>query len=236
MRALLPAYRRFRVGVRQLTGAEPIIRRELDVPLEYHGSVDCGWNIVSGALHKGSIVLDIGLGENVSFSQSLIERFGLVVHGFDPTPRSIAYVRNLALPNLILHEFGVGLSTGQAEFFLPNNAAHVSGSLIAEGHVGTRKMQVSLLSIADIFQQVRCKHVDLLKLDIEGAEYELIASEEFSDHADRIGMICIEFHHRWKSLGKESTLRAARTLRSLGFRCAWASSTTNEEFLFVRQT
>jgi FkbM family methyltransferase len=233
MRAL---YRRLRVGVRQLIGAEPIIRRELEVPLEYHGSFDCGWNIVSGALDKGSIVLDIGLGEDVSFSQSLIERFGLVVHGFDPTPRSIAYVRNLALPNLILHEFGIGVATGPAEFLLPNDAAHVSGSLIAEGHVGARRVQVALLSIADIFRQVPCMNVDLLKLDIEGAEYDLIASKEFADHADRIGMICIEFHHRWKSLGKEYTLRAVRTLRSLGFRCAWASSTTNEEFLFVRGT
>lgn len=226
--------RRWRIRWRQWTGTEPVIRVTAIRDLEFHGNDYCGWAIPRGSLSASSVVVDIGVGEDISFSTSLIRKFGLVVHGFDPTPRAIAYVASLAPPNFRLHEYAVGAQRGSATFYLPNNQDHVSGSLIPEGHVGTTALAVELLTVGDLFARLGCEKIDLLKMDIEGAEYGVLASEEFAAFSDRISMLCIEFHHRWPSLGKQATLDAVETLTRLGFSCAWQATTSNEEFLFVR--
>lgn len=225
-----------RVLLKQLLLAEPIVKRKLFLELEYHGSEACGWHIVRNSLNKESVVVDIGLGEDISFSQSLIEKYGLIVHGFDPTPRAINYIKNLKQVNFILYEQGIGIKSGMTRFYLPRNEKHVSGSIIQEQHLGLKEVQVPLVTLADIFKIINCRKIDLLKMDIEGAEYELIASQQFKEFSNYIGIICIEFHHRWKSFGRKSTLNAVRILTELGYKCAWRSVYTNEEFLFVKQS
>jgi FkbM family methyltransferase len=232
--ALLDFYRRARVVARQATGSEPVVPVTMAVDLEFHGNDYCGWSIRRGALNAHSVVVDVGLGEDITFSQSLIDKFGLTVHGFDPTPRAIDYIKRTSPRNFVLHELGVGARSGKAKFFLPINEQHVSGSLIPEAHLGKRELQVELLSIGDLFRRLHCERIDLFKLDIEGAEFDLIASPEFAEYAPRIDMLCVEFHHRWPSFGRQATDAAVATLRGLGFGCAWRATSTNEEFLFIR--
>lgn len=235
MLAPIKFFRIIRVLYKQLFLIEPIVKRTIFLDLEYHGSDTCGWNIVRNFLSKNSVVVDIGLGEDISFSQSIIDKYCLVVHGFDPTPRSIQYIKGLNQFNFILYEYGIGIKKGITIFYLPNNEHHVSGSLSHEQHLGLKEIQVNLVTIGDIFNILNCEKINLLKLDIEGAEYDLISSQEFREFSKHIEMICIEFHHRWKSFGRESTVNAVMILAELGFRCAWRSIYTNEEFLFVRQ-
>jgi FkbM family methyltransferase len=234
MTMLLDIYRRSRVLVKQAMLIEPRVPVEVRPELEFHGNDYCGWKIPRGVLGRDSVVVDVGLGEDVAFSTSLIERYGLTVHGFDPTPRAIKYVRGLKCQQLVVHEFGVAGASGRATFYLPNNPANVSGSLVKETHLGATAITVDLLSLAHVLERIAAARIDLLKLDIEGAEYELLASPDFAQCADRVELLCIEFHHRWPSYGPKATLDAVATLQRLGFRCAWRSGTTNEDFLFVK--
>ncbi len=226
-------YRSARVLAQQGLGIEPIVLREITPVLEFHGNDYCGWSIPRGKLSADSVIVDVGLGEDVSFSRSLMEAYRCRVHGFDPTPRAIAYVKSLACESLLVHEFGVSGGSGRAVFYLPNNESHVSGSLIAEQHVGRTQIEVNLLGMKDVLRTIGADRIDVLKVDIEGAEYDLLASAEFRDCAHSVGILCIEFHHRWPSYGRGATLNAVRTLRELGFSCAWRSRSTNEEFTFV---
>jgi hypothetical protein len=66
------AYRRGRVFWRQLIGSEPVLARKRRIALEFHGSDYGGWPIVSNSLSNDSVVIDIGLGEDISFSESLL--------------------------------------------------------------------------------------------------------------------------------------------------------------------
>jgi len=234
MEALIRRLRALRVLGKQVIGIEPRIRRSVRRRLEFHGARESGWNIVEGSLSPNSAVVDIGLGEDVSFSESIIAKYGCVVCGFDPTPRAIQYVQSLHNDHMRLFECGIGTTSGMVEFFLPNNESHVSGSVRREPHLGPRCIEVRVITIGDVFEMIGSERIDLLKLDIEGAEYELIQSPEFHRYAGAIGQICVEFHHRWKSRGKESTQDAVDTLKGLGFYCAWYSHSTNEEFLFVK--
>ena len=236
MEKLLDLYRKARVAARRASGNEPAVQVEIELPLDFHGNDYCGWCIPKNTLSASSVVVDIGVGEDISFSQSLIDRFGCTVHGFDPTPRAIAYVGRLAPRNFVLHQFGVSAESGQATFYLPNDETFVSGSLHKAGHLGARSLAVPLTGIREVFDIVGATRISLLKLDIEGSEYDLIGSDAFQECAGRIDLLCIEFHHRWPEFGVRATLAAVSTLRGLGFGCAWRSRSTNEEFLFVRRS
>jgi FkbM family methyltransferase len=233
--ALKQVAREWRVGVKRLIGVEPRVRETLHPRLERHGSPENGWMIVADSLSRESVVVDVGLGEDVSFSESIISRYGCPVAGLDPTPRAIDYVTSLGNDRLRLYRLGLGAAAGRATLFLPANANHVSGALRHEAHLRGEGVDVEVVTVAQLFSLLGCRRIDLLKLDIEGAEFDVIESAEFRDHASGIDQLCVEFHHRWKGRGKQCTVRAVETLRSCGFECAWYSRSTNEEFTFVRR-
>jgi FkbM family methyltransferase len=54
--------------------------------------------------------------------------------------------------------------------------------------------EVDCQTIEKFFEDNKIEHVDLLKMDIEGAEYEIFESEGFGKVADKIDKIIIEAH------------------------------------------
>ena len=169
----------------------------------------------------------------MTFSESLIRKYGCHVYGFDPTPRSIEYVRKRLTPNWSLLEVGVAATGGEATFYLPNNTDHVSGSLISASHLGRQRITVPLIAIEAVPERIGTDKIDLLKIDIEGAEFDLLDAPGFSSATRHTKQICIEFHHRWQEFGKKRTAGAIKRLHALNFAVAWVSA-SNEEALFVR--
>jgi FkbM family methyltransferase len=212
---------------------EPILPVKQRISLEFHGSEYGGWPIAANSLDQGSIIVDIGLGEDISFSESLVKKYGCHVYGFDPTPKSIEYVKNRRSPNFSLFEVGVAAERGEATFYLPNYTKHVSGSLFCASHVGQKEMTVPLIGIDEIPKLIGTEKLALIKLDIEGAEFDLLDAPSFGRAARHTNQICIEFHHRWPQFGKGRTLCAVKRLEKIGFHIAWVSP-SNEEVLFVR--
>jgi hypothetical protein len=114
------------------------VGRDLIVPVqkhmaaEYHGTDYGGWVIVPEALSSAAVMYSAGVGDDVAFDLSLIQRYGLTVHAFDPTPRSIAWVRTQALPaQFVFHEIGLGDHDGELTLFPPAEASHVSYSVVS---------------------------------------------------------------------------------------------------------
>jgi len=76
-----------------MMGSEPLIKVNHIGHLAYHGNQGYGgWAIPCDSLTTDSVVVDIGLGEDISFSEQLIAQYGCHVNGFDPTPKSINYI------------------------------------------------------------------------------------------------------------------------------------------------
>lgn len=232
--ATLSLYRKGRILCKRALGVEPTVSITYITDNEYHGNEGYGgWSIPVGVLGEDSTVVDVGLGEDISFSESLIARYGCRVHGFDPTPKSIDYVQKRNPTNFHLHPMGVAGSNRTATFFLPNNPTHVSGSITKSDHVGDNRTEVQLIDLDVVLDIIGKDKIDLLKIDIEGAEYELLSSESFKYSASKIHVICVEFHHRWNEFGPKATLQSVATLRQLGFECVWQSTESNEEFTFI---
>ena len=226
-------YRRLRRSVRFALGRDIQFPVQIDVPCEQHGS-NCGeWWISPLDLNASSVVYSLGIGTDITFDVSLIGRFGLTVHAFDPTPGSIAYVEAQTLPaGFHWHEIGVAGIDGQATFFPPVDPNHISHTILTRSSTKDRAIQVEVRRLETIMQELGHSRIDLLKMDIEGAEYDVI--DDVLRSRLRIPQILVEFHHRFPGVGIERSRRAVDQLNAAGYRIFFAAE-NGEEYSFIRQ-
>ncbi|MEQ8535303.1 MAG: FkbM family methyltransferase, partial [Imperialibacter sp.] len=175
MKAVLKLLKRTMLGA---FGAELRIKPSLRCNARFYGSDYGGFYLNPDLIGSDSVVYSFGIGEDISFDREVIRLHDCQVHGFDPTPRSIKWVKSQELPrNFTMHEFGIARETGLATFYLPKNENFVSGSLIGHGSVRADvPIQVPVKSFADIIGSLEHKVIDVLKMDIEGAEYDVLES------------------------------------------------------------
>ena len=137
-----------------------------------------GHTIPDNLLNKDSIVYSGGAGEDISFDLKIFDMYECHVHIFDPTPRSIKYSEKIIRENeledyISFYPYGISDKDCQEQFWGPANPKAVSHSCIhglkvASGFVAECK------SIPSIMKDLKHNHIDLLKLDIEGAEFKVI--------------------------------------------------------------
>jgi FkbM family methyltransferase len=162
-------------------GLAELFRRLLPVKSRadlVHLGTDYGGYIVPGSLiHADWICYSGGVGEDVSFDVELIDRYGCAVFAFDPTPRAVAFAEATmgANPRFHFHPFGLWSSDGEVAFFAPQDPAHVSHS-IGNLQRTSESITVPVRSLPSIMGELGHDRIDLLKLDIEGAEHEVVAS------------------------------------------------------------
>ncbi len=156
------------------------------------GSAYGGWVIPEDLLQPGSVVYSAGLGEDITFELGALERYRCEVFGFDPTPRAKDHVKKVAAGRADFHylEYGLWSSEALLRFYAPKNPAHVSHSVMNLQKTD-RYFEARCRRVSKIMEEFGHHHVDLLKIDIEGAEYEVLRSVR-EDQLD-IKAICVEF-------------------------------------------
>ncbi len=165
-------------------------------------------------LGPGSVVYSFGVGEDVSFDLGLMERTGAEVFAFDPTPRSVAWVREQALPaGFRMHAFGLAAHDGTLSFAPPANPEHVSHSSVPSGSAGAVEFAVKRLST--VARELGHSRLDVLKMDIEGAEYAVI--DDVLAHGPPVDQWLIEFHHGHYGIPVKTTRAAVARLRAAGY-------------------
>lgn len=154
--------------------------------------------------------------------------------GFDPTPKSINWIKNQHLPvGFNFYEYGINNETGVVKFYLPINPDFVSGSIIDQKNVTTENsIDVQMKSFHDIVTDLGHQKIDILKMDIEGAEFNVLKS--LFDPNILIDQILIEFHERFLPKGKIKLKNAIKFLQLEGYEI-FAISETLEEYSFIRR-
>jgi hypothetical protein len=71
-------------------------------------------------------------------------------------------------------------------------------------------------------------------MDIEGAEYEVLA-DMLAQRTD-VKQLLVEFHHRWPHIGVEKTKQAIRALNEAGYRIFSVSPSGAEYSLLMHST
>ena len=221
--------RHVRRWLRCLIGKDIWLHPELEVATEFHGTDYGGWAIVHDSLHPASIIYSFGIGEDASFDLGLIARYGCLVQAFDPTPKSLAWVAaHIGDARFRMHPWALGGSDGSLRLFLPKNREHVSASLFASSLMSDDYFDAECYRLTTVMQKLNHQHIDVLKLDIEGAEYEVIADLCSSGRIRQVDQLLVEFHHWMPSIRVNSTKMAVTQLRQAGFRLLWVSRTGHE--------
>jgi FkbM family methyltransferase len=195
------------------------------------GSEYGGWNIVAKGIDKASVVYSFGIGEDASFDFDLIRRFGMVVHAFDPTPKAIAWVRSQAVPNnFALHEYGIANFDGRVAFYPPENPNYVSHTILETAGSKHQVIYCPVKRLQTIMKELGHDKIDILKMDIEGAEYQVIEDIRISNI--RPAQVLVEFHHRFPKVTIKDTKEGINKLRGVGYALISVSA-SGEEFSFI---
>jgi len=218
----------------QYLGKYSHIRTNINLTSTWYGSDYGGFYVHDNILSDNSIVYSFGIGKDISFDRALVTKFGCAVFGFDPTPKSIAWCEEQELPeNFSFFGYGLAENSGTALFNLPKKEANVSGSIIGHTNVSTaHTIEVEMKSFADITKNLGHEKIDIVKMDIEGTEYDVLLS--ILESCCIVDQLLIEFHERFFKDGKERTIRAIDSLSNYGYHL-FAVSDSCQELSFIRK-
>jgi FkbM family methyltransferase len=198
------------------------------------GSEYGGWEVAYEYLNKDSIVYSFGVGEDASFDIALIEKYGLTIHAFDPTPRSIEWVKRQNFPpNFVMHTYGIANFDGKAFFYPPENPEHVSHTILRRVETQNNAITVPVKRLSTIMRELGHDHIDVLKMDVEGAEYNVIEDMKYSKIRPK--QILVELHHRFPNASIRYTKKAYATLKKMGYGL-FSVSTRGEDSCFILKT
>lgn len=215
-------------------GRDLFIRPAVEADTEFHGTVYGGWAVIKGSISATSTIYSFGVGEDASFDQSLIECYGCTCHAFDPTPKSIAWVqRNIHTSQFVFHPWALADSDGTLRLYPPKNPSHVSASLFKLSDKNGEYFDAECYTLQNIMARLGHESVSVLKMDIEGAEYPVIANLIETGAIDRIDQLLIEFHHWQPEIGIDPTQKALASLEAAGLKVHWVSK-GGYEVLFRR--
>jgi len=193
--------------------------------------IACPWDIATEGLEMGSVVYSFGVGEDASFEVDLIKKFNLTVHAFDPTPKSVAWVKRQDFPaKFVLHEYGVAEVDGSVRFNPPDNPDHVSYTILEKASAGGTPIFAPMKRLKTIMMELDHPRVDVLKMNIEGAEYGVIKDLDGLTVLPR--QILVEFHHRFLGVDMKKTKEAFDRLIHLGYQ-PFSVYGMDEQFSFV---
>ena len=201
----------------------------LHVPTEFHGTAYGGWAVLKDSLNQTSRVVSVGVGEDASFDLSLISKYGCAVHAFDPTPKSVDWVRqHISEPLFCFQPLALGDIDGTLRLFLPKNTSHVSASCRRNEHTKVDYFDAPCVRLTTLLDKLSLNYVDLLKIDIEGAEYGVIRDSIESGVISLINQFLVEFHHHFTGFTVAETKNAVADLAVAGLHAAWVSSSGHE--------
>ncbi len=185
-------------------------------------TIQCGegggsWIVCPDIISARSVIYSFGIGRDLSFDLALIERYASTVHAFDPTPTSVQWVRSQTLPSaLIFHDIGLANYDGSLEFHAPrkSSSAHfspVQRYLAPSGKIVTAPVR----KLKTIMKELGHERIDILKIDIEGGEYDVIA--DIVNEGLPITQLLVEFHHSYETIPFKKTVDAVHALKRSGF-------------------
>jgi FkbM family methyltransferase len=200
----------------------------------YQPEVLGGWAVWPGAISADSVVYSFGVGDNVNWDREMIRRFGVTVHAFDPTPASIAWVARQKLPpQFVFHDYGISDFDGMLDFYPPRRPGSTHFSQERRGGLFDRRRPVPgrVYRLTTILKELRHNRIDVLKLDVEGAEFEAVADVVSS--GIEVDQLLVEIHYHFRSRSFRQGVDLISRIKSCGMKCIHVSQ-RGLEFTFVR--
>lgn len=196
----------------ELTAEEKRAQRRIQRNLRHAHASGLMQGILS-LLRPDDVVFDCGA--NVGDVTAPLAATGAQVHAFEPDPYAFGELSKRVgeLPNVALYNAAVGARAGKITLFRAANfddnpkGGSVKSTMITGGRNinddAQAGIEVDLISLPDKIAEIRPKDgkIAFLKMDIEGAELELLELMLEQDLFDQVNLTVAETHeHKFKAL------------------------------------
>ena len=184
-----------------------------------------------GILHDAdidgdSIVLDVGAFTG-KWTQAIVDRYDPVIYAFEPNPNSFTVLQEQSVKNSKLKpfQFGLGGRDETVEFTLKG-----LGSSMCDDRSSSRdadRVSVRIAAVQSAWKELDLSRADLMKINIEGAEFPLLEHMIDTDMLDLVDTYLIQFHD-WHPNARQRRLAIQQAL-SVTHRQVW-----NYEFVWEK--
>ena len=146
-----------------------------------------GWTVLDVGAHKGSFAVRAASADPTT-----------KVHAVEPEPENLQYLNtNVALnrlQNVVIHAAAVSPDPGEALLYVGGERGSGTNSLFQKQVAGQKRAAVSVATIRldDVLERAGGQ-VDLMKMDVEGAEYAVLHAVSLKS-LRRVRRIALEYH------------------------------------------
>ena len=179
-------------------------------------ATDCAWSFCPSEINSQSIIYSGGVGRDITFEHALVKQFGSNVLLFDPSPTGLETMSRPEnkIPQFKYQAVALAGKCGILKFSRPLYEDEGSWFKQSGNEAG---LEVPCVDLATLMRQNGHDHIDLLKIDIEGAEYEVI--DDFLRRRLPIKQVLVEFHNNLlPGITCKQTIRALLKMRMAGYR------------------
>lgn len=134
-------------------------------------------------LNKDSLFVDFGMYDG-KFANEYHQKFGCQILGFEPLPEFFNKAAAI-LSHQRIHQVGVGIDNKTISVNNDNDGT----SLLKENG----SIQVEIRDVIELLKDV--EHIDLLKVNIEGFEYDVLDRMAEFGLLERADFILVQFHN-----------------------------------------
>lgn len=158
-------------------------------------------------LDKKSIVFDLG-GYQGQWTSDIFSKYCCVIHIFEPAPLFTNIIKKRFEKNskIYIHEFGLADKSCKIKVALAEDGTSMFKNNDASA-------EITLIKAIDFFQENQIKKIDLMKINIEGGEYDLLEHLIESEFISNIKNIQVQFHD-FVPNAKQKMLRIQKRLRN----------------------
>lgn len=144
-------------------------------------------------LHKGDLVVDIGA--HIGGYSVKAAKLGARVIAYEASPRNY----ELLVKNLVINEcskvktYNVAVASKDGKIELNLDPKWTAQNSIYPVPYLREKISIPCVNLNTVFTRDGLKRIDVLKLDVEGAEYDILLNSR-SSYLKKVRRIIIEFH------------------------------------------
>ncbi|MBC7630274.1 FkbM family methyltransferase [Aeromicrobium sp.] len=184
----------YQVGTLQITGPNVPGAR---VPVyEVFSEDEYSMEWFSQGLGRNPVLVDIGAHIGCFSLQFVTRHPGARVEAYEPTPSTGSYLQANVEANglsgqIAVHRRAVAATAGQL-VMADNGAGSGHNGVLHLGEAGSVTIEVPCVSLADVFEAVGGQ-VDLIKMDAEGAEYDIILNSS-PESMSGVRRVVMEYH------------------------------------------